>query len=284
MDISPEFPSLYDMRLLAGRLLSKERGEDRLLTGIHIDMKDGKNEGRNILTNLAAARKLGYSATEAVGKVILLDGSRVTIVGVLGDSLMDGPKVPVPPMIYGYYPDENAEVSIRIRGDRVSETLAFIDKTWRVQAPGFPIQRFFLSDDFEVQLKADETQGRMFAVFVGIAMFIACLGLFGLAAFTVERRTQEIGLRKVFGARTGDIVRLLLWQFSIPVLIANVIAWPVAYLYLHHWLESYAYQITLSPLHFLAAGVTALAIAWITIVAHALRIAHASPILALRYE
>jgi putative ABC transport system permease protein len=284
MDISPDFPSLYDMRLLAGRLLSDERGEDRLLTGAHIDMKDGKNEGRNILINLAAARKFGYSATEAIGKVIVLDGSHVTIVGVLGDSKIDGVKMPVQPTVFGYYPDENMVVSVRIRGDRVSDTLAFINKTWRVMAPGFPIQRYFLSDIFEKQFKADETQGNMFAFFVGIAIFIACLGLFGLAAFTVERRTREIGLRKVFGARTRDIVRLLLWQFSIPVLIANVIAWPVAYYYLHHWLESYAYRITLNPLYFLAAGVTALTIAWVTIIAHAIRIARASPIIALRYE
>jgi putative ABC transport system permease protein len=151
-------------------------------------------------------------------------------------------------------------------------------------APGFPIQRYFLSDIFEKQFKADETQGNMFAFFVGIAIFIACLGLFGLAAFTVERRTREIGLRKVFGARTRDIVRLLLWQFSIPVLIANVIAWPVAYYYLHHWLESYAYRITLNPLYFLAAGAIALTIAWVTIIAHAVRIARANPIIALRYE
>jgi putative ABC transport system permease protein len=284
MDISPDFPSLYDMRLLAGRLLSDERGEDRLLTGAHIDMKDGKNEGRNILINLAAARKFGYSATEAIGKVIVLDGSHVTIVGVLGDSKIDGVKMPVQPTVFGYYPDENMVVSVRIRGDRVSDTLAFINKTWRVMAPGFPIQRYFLSDIFEKQFKADETQGNMFAFFVGIAIFIACLGLFGLAAFTVERRTREIGLRKVFGARTRDIVRLLLWQFSIPVLIANVIAWPVAYYYLHHWLESYAYRITLNPLYFLAAGVTALTIAWVTIIAHAIRVARASPIIALRYE
>jgi putative ABC transport system permease protein len=284
MDISPDFPSLYDMRLLAGRLLSDERGEDRLLTGAHIDMKDGKNEGRNILINLAAARKFGYSATEAIGKVIVLDGSHVTIVGVLGDSKIDGLKMPVQPTVFGYYPDENMVVSVRIRGDRVSDTLAFINKTWRVMAPGFPIQRYFLSDIFEKQFKADETQGNMFAFFVGIAIFIACLGLFGLAAFTVERRTREIGLRKVFGARTRDIVRLLLWQFSIPVLIANVIAWPVAYYYLHHWLESYAYRITLNPLYFLVAGVTALAIAWMTIIAHAIRVARASPIVALRYE
>jgi putative ABC transport system permease protein len=284
MDISPDFPSLYDMRLLAGRLLSDERGEDRLLTGAHIDMKDGKNEGRNILINLAAARKFGYSAMEAIGKVIVLDGSHVTIVGVLGDSKIDGVKTPVQPTVFGYYPDENMVVSVRIRGDRVSDTLAFINKTWRVMAPGFPIQRYFLSDIFEKQFKADETQGNMFAFFVGIAIFIACLGLFGLAAFTVERRTREIGLRKVFGARTRDIVRLLLWQFSIPVLIANVIAWPVAYYYLHHWLEGYAYRITLNPLYFLAAGGIALAIAWVTIIAHAVRIARANPIMALRYE
>jgi putative ABC transport system permease protein len=192
--------------------------------------------------------------------------------------------MPVQPTVFGYYPDENMVVSVRIRGDRVSDTLAFINKTWRVMAPGFPIQRYFLSDIFEKQFKADETQGNMFAFFVGIAIFIACLGLFGLAAFTVERRTREIGLRKVFGARTRDIVRLLLWQFSIPVLIANVIAWPVAYYYLHHWLEGYAYRITLNPLYFLAAGVIALAIAWVTIIAHAVRIARANPIIALRYE
>ena len=94
----------------------------------------------------------------------------------------------------------------------------------------------------------------MFSLFVGIAIAISCLGLFGVAAFTAERRTKEIGLRKAFGARTRDIVRLLLWQFSIPVLIANAIAWPVAYYYLHHWLESYAYRISLNPLYFLAAG------------------------------
>ena len=124
----------------------------------------------------------------------------------------------------------------------------------------------------------------MFGVFVGIAIFIACLGLFGVAAFTAARRTKEIGIRKVFGARTGDILQLLLWQFSVPVLIANVIAWPVAYYYLHHWLEGYAFRVTLNPLYFLAAGLAALGIAWITVIAHAIHVARANPINALRYE
>ena len=124
----------------------------------------------------------------------------------------------------------------------------------------------------------------MFSFFVGIAIFIACLGLFGLAAFTAQRRTKEIGLRKVFGARTGDIVRLLLWQFSIPVLIANVLAWPVAYYYLYHWLEGFAYRISLNPLYFVSGGAVALGIAWITVLGHAMRVARGRPILALRYE
>jgi len=131
---------------------------------------------------------------------------------------------------------------------------------------------------------ADKRQGQMFAVFVGVAILIACMGLFGLAAFTAGRRTKEIGIRKVFGARVRDVVWLLLWQFSIPVLIANLIAWPVAWYYLHGWLQGFAYRITLSPLYFLGAGLVALLIAWATVFSHARRVAGANPIHALRYE
>jgi putative ABC transport system permease protein len=108
--------------------------------------------------------------------------------------------------------------------------------------------------------------------------------LFGLAAFSTERRTKEIGLRKTFGARTRDIIFLLLWQFSIPVVGANLIAWPVAYYYLHGWLESYAYRISLSPLYFVGAGLVALVIAWATVIVHAAHVARANPVHALRYE
>ena len=113
---------------------------------------------------------------------------------------------------------------------------------------------------------------------------IAGLGLFGIAAFTTQRRNKEIGIRKVFGAHALDIVRLLLWQFSIPVLIANVIAWPVAYYYLQHWLAGYAYRIALSPLYFVAVGTAALGVAWITVLGHAMRVARRNPIFAMRYE
>jgi len=282
VNIGPEFPSLYGMRLLAGRLLSTAHGED-VFSSYPLGGADA-DAGRNVLINGEAARRFGYTPDEAVGKSIDLGSGHVRIAGVLGDAMIDGVRESVLPAVYADYPGANTLLSIRIHGGRVADTLSHIDRAWASFAPGSAIQRYFLSDTFDDLFKADEKQGVMFSLFVGIAILIACLGLFGVAAFTAERRTKEIGVRKVFGARTQDVVRLLLWQFSIPVLIANVIAWPIAYYYLHHWLEGYAYRISLNPLYFLTAGAIALAIAWATIFAHALRIARASPIFALRYE
>jgi putative ABC transport system permease protein len=214
---------------------------------------------------------------------MVFGNGRATIVGIVGDAKIDGTNL-VQPTVYVDEPDDYTLLSVRLRGSQIAEALSHIDTTWRSFMPGAAIQRHLLNDSFDALFASDQKQGAMLGLFASIAISIACLGLFGVAAFTAERRTKEIGLRKVFGARTRDIVRLLLWQFSIPVLIANVIAWPVAYYYLHRWLEGYAYRITLNPLYFLAAGVIALAIAWVTIIAHAVRIARASPIIALRYE
>jgi len=270
LNSSPEFPRVYGLQLLAGRLLTRERGEDR---------------GRNVLINAVAARRFGYSAEEAVGKSILTQEGRLTVVGVLGDAKLDGMKDAVQPVVYIYKPDDNLTlISVRVHRERITDSVAFIDSTWRSFAPGSAIAHYFLSDTLDSQFKPEERQDTIFGVFVAIAILIACLGLFGLAAFTAERRTKEIGVRKVFGAHTLDIVFLLLWQFSIPVLIANAVAWPIAYYYLHHWLESYPYRITLQPFYFLAAGAVAVAIAWATVLAHAVRVARANPIHALRYE
>lgn len=171
-----------------------------------------------------------------------------------------------------------------VSGDLATETLAFIDRTWRSFGPETAISRYYLSAALESLFRPDEKQGVMLGLFVGIAIFIACLGLFGLAVFAAERRTKEIGIRKVSGARTVDIVGLKLWRISVPVLAANFVAWPLAYYYLHHWLQGYAYRISLDPIYFLAAGAAALLIAWVTVCAHALRLSSTSPIDALRYE
>ena len=206
------------------------------------------------------------------------------VAGVAADTLADGVRTPVVQTVFRYSPKATGGLSIRIEAGRTQEAMAYIEKVTRSFVPNVAMQRTFLDDSYEKLYQADKKQGTIFAVFVGIAIFIACLGLFGLAAFTAGRRTKEIGIRKVFGARTRDIVRLLLWQFSIPVLIANLIAWPVAWFYLRHWLEGYAYRIALTPVYFLAGGLAALVIAWITVITHAVMVARANPVHALRYE
>jgi putative ABC transport system permease protein len=273
---------LLGMKLISGRLLSENRALDQVAEGA-----DGAraNQGHNVLVDRAAAALLGLTPQQAVGKTIIFQQkSYLNIVGVLADAKFGGAREPTRPSIYFYDPKFAAAAMIRIRPERVPQTLTFIDRTWRGFAPTKAMQRYFLDDNFGKLYRADERQGQMFGVFVLIAIFIASLGLFGLAAFTAGRRTREIGIRKVFGARTVDVVWLLLWQFSVPVLIANAIAWPVAWYYLHHWLQGFAYHITLSPVYFLGAGMAAMAIAWITVFSHALRVARANPIHALRYE
>ena len=279
---SPDYFRVYGIKLLTGRLLSESRAEDfmSLAKGMGQDSAPA-----NIVINVAGARRLGFSPDQALGKSFYMHKALVTIVGVVADAKVDGPKSPIAGMIYFYWPSESPSyMSVRLNGYHVADTLSFIDRTWHRFAPNTAIKRHFLNDSFEQQFQADEREGAIFGLFVGIAIFIACLGLFGLAAFSTERRTKEIGLRKTFGARTGDIVWMLLWQFSIPVLIANLIAWPVAYYYLRGWLEGYAYRIPLSPLYFIATGMAALVIAWATVIVHAAHVARANPVHALRYE
>ena len=282
---SPGYMHLYGVRLLAGRLLSDQRGADAISMA-KVNSKDVPPF--NVLVNATAARRLGYSPQQVIGKTLKLNsfgGTSVTVVGVVADIKHDGPKRPVDGTIYMYWRDfPLGHLSIRVRNGQVPEALSFIDQAWHRFAPSIALQRHFLDDDYNKQFLADERQGTLFGLFVGLAIFIACLGLFGLAAFTAGRRTKEIGIRKVFGARVGDVTWLLLWQFSIPVLIANAIAWPVAWYYLQDWLQGFAYRIPLSPLYFLGAGAAAMLIAWATVFVHARRVAGANPIHALRYE
>jgi putative ABC transport system permease protein len=282
MVISPDFPRFYGMRLVAGRELSAMRSQDEM--DARFGVGDPANAGHNLLINETAALRLGFTPQQAVGQTVLYNSIPVHIAGVLADAKFVGAREPPKATYYAYDPKAAAQLSLRLRPDMIPQTLAFIDKSWQAFAPIAAVNRHFLDDSFDQLYSDEQRQGRMFGMFVGIAIFIACLGLFGLAAFTAGRRTKEIGIRKVFGARTRDVVLLLLAQFSIPVLVSNLIAWPLAGYYLHGWLQGFAYRISLSPLYFLGAAAVALIIAWITVWAHAIRVARSRPIGALRYE
>jgi putative ABC transport system permease protein len=286
--VTPDYFQLYGIKILAGRTLSADRGEDvfsYLTSGPSEGSGDtAKNEGHNVMVNALLARALGYTPQGILGKTFIFYKARMKVVGVAADTLTEGARSPALPMVYVYAPDWPQNVSIRVDPGRTQEAMAYIERTFHAFVPNVPVSDSFLSDSFERLYITDEKQGAMFAVFVVIAIVIACMGLFGLAAFTAGRRTREIGIRKVFGARVRDVVFLLLWQFSIPVLVANLIAWPVAWYYLHGWLQGFAYRIPLSPFYFLGAGLVALLIAWATVFSHARRVAGANPIHALRYE
>ena len=280
------FASLYGMRLRAGRWLPARDADQASANA---------SEPVSVLISVTAARQLGYSPEAAVDQILSVRGPgapqsthsqspRFRVLGVLDDAMINGVREPPQPTMF-LPADRGAEfLSVRVRAGELPQALAFIDRVWRSLAPSVALQRYFLTESYNEQFAAVEKQGTMFAVFVAVAILIGCLGLFGLAVFTAERRTKEIGIRKVSGARARDIVWLMLWRISLPVLAANVIAWPIAYYYLHRWLEGYAYRISLDPQYFLAAGAGALLIAWATVYGNTLLLARTSPLRALRYE
>lgn len=282
ISVSQDYFDLFKIKLLAGRVLEDNREEDSFYEGPAGDQ--GRNEGHNVMVNASLARALGYAPADIVGKNFIFGKSHSRVVGVVADTLSEGARSPALQTVYVHRANNLQNIVIRVAPGRLQQTMDYIARTQRTFVHGVAFSGTLLTDSYEKLYRGDERQGQIFAIFVAIAIFIACLGLFGLAAFTADRRTKEIGIRKAFGARHRDVVILLLWQFSVPVLFANLIAWPVAWYYLHGWLEGFAYRITLNPFYFAGVGLAALTIAWATVLTHALRVAGANPIHALRYE
>jgi putative ABC transport system permease protein len=249
------------------------------------------NRGMNAVINQYAARKLGFrTPADAVGKVVRGDmvGTKlglmnVTIIGVVGDSRFRTVRTPIEPIMFHKVTTGAGWMMVRYRGDPQTVKSA-LEREWKEVTSEVPFTSKFSEDIMGEMYKQEDARAKIFAAFSLLAVIIGCLGLFGLAAFTAERRTKEIGIRKVLGARTRDIVRLLVWQFSRPVIIANLIAWPIAWWMMRDWLNGFDQRIALTPVPFLFAAAVALGIAVATVVGHSVRVARANPIHALRYE
>jgi putative ABC transport system permease protein len=291
------FFEVYRVRPLAGRLFDIRRPAD-----------DGANlngAAPPVVMNETAARTMGFrSPQEAIGKPLTwsydpaLAVNRMstasapyqtsTIIGVVPDISFGSVRLRVEPTFYYVSPKndviQSAVLNIRLDPLRSAQAVRDIDRMWAKVSQGQPVQQYF-ADQFLLRLYIDNViQGGFIAVCALIAVSIACLGLFALSAFTAERRTKEIGVRKAMGASSGDILKLLLWQFTKPVIWATLIAWPVAFLAMRWWLSSFAYRVDQAPWTFAAAGAAALLIAWATVFVHALNVARAKPLTALRYE
>ncbi len=295
--VDPDFFQTLDMRLLAGRLLRDAQANDRLVrpdAGGEAERVAARAalavRGINVVINRNAAMLLGYGSPQAaIGKTIKvgIDGADMvpsTIVGVVEDTRIRTARDAIEPLIYAYDGMATDQVIVRYAAARPGEVMAGLGKVWRKFEPEIPFEGRFAEEVIASLYAADRARGTLFAGFAGLAVMIACLGLYSLASFTTERRTKEIGIRKVLGAKVRDIVKLLAWQFSKPVVLANLVAWPVAWWVMRDWLNTFDARIALTPTPFALAGMLALGIALATVAGHSLRVARANPIHALRYE
>ena len=282
------------MRLVAGRGVTEQREADLGAPMFNTDPERDRlvdERGLNVVIDESAARLLGFADGQAaVGRQIGRDTSDdravapYTIVGVVNDARFESARFESLPRIYYVSPTGHQSLAVRFDPARAAAVISAAESLWESSVTSAPFDGFFADARIADMYGSDVRRGRMFAIFAGFAVLISCLGLFGLAAFTAERRTKEIGIRKVLGARTRDIIRLLVWQFTRPVLLANLIAWPVAWWAMRNWLSEFESRIEIGPAPFVLAGLLALTIAIGTIVGHAIRVARANPIHALRYE
>lgn len=282
------FPTV-GVQPVAGRLFSRDFPGD-VLPAEPDEVEGPVSVG--VILNERAVRRLGFgSSADAVGRTFELTvgeekKATATVVGVVRDLHLRSVREEISPMLYFVMDDAEGlyYLFLHLRSDGLPETLAAIDSVWQRLVPAVPISRNFVDEEFAKLYRAERERMKMFGGFAVFAVFVACLGLFGLASFAADRRTKEIGVRKVLGATAGRIVGLLVWQFSRPVLIANLVAWPAAWLFLDHWLRAFQFRVDVTPLPFLAAGGAALLIAWLTVIVHARRVSTANPVHALRYE
>ena len=282
------------LTLKAGRWFDPNRPMDDMTTPYPPQPEVEKaiaQRGVNVVLNEYAVKKLGFkSPQDAIGKVVrgelLSDEAgqmNINIIGVVGDFRFRSVRTEIDTIMFRKVTAGPGWMMIRYRGDPATVRAA-VERQWKQITNEVPFNAKFSEDIMAEVYKAEDARAKIFAAFAVLAVIIGCLGLFGLAAFTAERRTKEIGIRKVLGARTRDIVQLLVWQFSRPVLIANILAWPVAWWLMRDWLNGFDAGIPLGPIPFLGAAAVALIIAVATVSAHAIRVARANPIHALRYE
>ena len=260
-----------------------------------ISMKAGRNfskayatDSAGFIINESAVAALGWkSPGEAIGKHLSYGGEPGMIIGVMSDFNFESLHQRISPLILTYPTKNNGgynNISISIEGNDVPATLARIEQTWKRFLPETPYQYNFLDERFEHLYITETRQGTIFTLFSGIAIFIACLGLLGLSAFAISQRIKEIGIRQVLGAGKGSIVQLISKDFLRLVLIAVLIAFPVAWYAMHNWLEGFAYRTQIHWWIFVLAGGVALLVAFITISIQTVKAASANPIKNLRTE
>jgi putative ABC transport system permease protein len=274
--VDADFISLMDIDLVAGEPFS----------GADVRTQEETAERCALVLNEAAARHFGWKPDEVPGKELrsaAIGGASCAIKGVVADFHFASLHEEVEPLILlaqsSFY-----HLLVRTSPGDIRATLDDLEEAWTSAVPGQPFTYEFLDQEYDAVYRSEQRTGQLFTAFSLLAVFVSCLGLFGLAAFAVVQRTREIGVRKVLGARSGQIVALLTREFAGLIAVAFVVGVPLAYFGATRWLDGFAYRAALSPWLFVAAGALVLTIALLTVSVHAARAATSDPVKALRYE
>ncbi|MBD0257171.1 MAG: ABC transporter permease [Cytophagales bacterium] len=276
-EVDTDFFRTLEMKMLAGRSFSEDRTA---------------NARRQVVLNAEAVKRLGFaSPQEAVGKRVLWGNAPLEVIGVVSNSHHHSLKSQYDPFVYVWDTtyEEAGYVVIKldpvvVAADKLPATVAAVQRIWRDTFPNSPFDYFFLDERFNAQYRADQQLGVLFSGFAGLAILIACLGLYGLSLFATTQRTKEIGVRKVLGASGSSLFLLLSKDFLRLVLLAAVIACPVAYLGVQQWLAGYAFRIDASPWLFIAPAGLVLLITLLTVGVHIRKASRANPVHSLRSE
>ena len=268
-----DFLDVYGIKLVAGRNFQPS---DHNAKGINL---------KSILINESAAKLLGFATPgAAIGRDIMRGERKWTVVGVVADYHQKSLRYPMEPMLFMPFYSNNSEISVKLTPGDLPGTIAQVKKKFDAFFPGNLFDYYFLDDRFNRQYENERLFSKAFGIFATLAIFVACLGLFGLAMFSTIQRTKEIGVRKVLGASVSNILLLLSKDFVKLVVIASVIAFPVAWWVMNKWLQDFTYRINISWWLFLAAGAAALLVALLTVSFQAVKAAIANPVKSLRTE
>ncbi|HEV3251467.1 MAG TPA: FtsX-like permease family protein, partial [Puia sp.] len=274
LGVDHNFIGLYGIKLLGGRSLSP------------LDYNYDFRKLHNIIINESTVKLLGYSSiNDALGKSIMFFDRKWDVIGVIRDFHQKSLRYPLEPtVIVPFYAGSSGPISVKVETRSLASTLSEIKQKFDSFFPGNLFDYYFIDQKFNEQYQDDKLFGKVFGLFAGFAIFIACLGLLGLSLFATTQRTKEIGVRKVLGASISNIVFLLSKDFVRLIIYAFVIASPLAWLVMNNWLQNFAYRINISWWIFLAAGLLAIAIALVTISFQSIRAALANPANSLRTE
>jgi len=266
----PDFLATHGMEMAQGRFFSRE---------IRSDI------GTAFVLNETAVKAMGLGEESPLGKSLSFwNRYQGTIIGVIKDFHTQPLHDRIQPVILAYDPTAFDNISIRIDSQNTAATLRLMEGKWREMTSGRSFEYDFLDANLEQRYRAEQATGELLKYFAALAVFISCIGLLGLAAFTAQQRTKEIGIRKVLGASVAGVVRMLVMEFLVMVMLAIVIAWPTAYLIGRRWLDNFAYRTDFGVAIFALSGGIALAAALVTVSLQALKSAATDPVVSLRYE